>query len=191
MRSVKDNHFSRTLGSLWWQPWRTTLFLKEPFAAAFKKKMEDPTVRLLPALSQQVQLTLLTLTRIWKTWQTITPRYSLLQLQWERRLHLLNKVTQSRLSFRNGTFLKAANSISVLRPGHWAKREQEQKRPPNGLVKILGLPYDGRAQQRHWATTWISLVFQNCLVLVGGWIPCMVSGSMDASCSGCHPGKNV
>ena len=28
-------------------------------------------------------------------------------------------------------------------------REQEQKRPPNGPVKILCLPYDGRAQQRH------------------------------------------
>ena len=30
-----------------------------------------------------------------------------------------------------------------------ARREKEQKRPPHGLVKILCLPYEGRAQQRH------------------------------------------
>ena len=39
MTIVKDSHhFSRTLGSVWWQSLMTTLFSNEPFAAAFGKK---------------------------------------------------------------------------------------------------------------------------------------------------------
>ena len=32
---------------------------------------------------------------------------------------------------------------------HGAVREKEQQRPPNGLVKVACLPYDGAAEQRH------------------------------------------
>ena len=34
-------------------------------------------------------------------------------------------------------------------PADIAVREQEKQRPPNGLVKVVCLPFDGAAAQKH------------------------------------------
>ena len=62
---------------------------------------------------------------------------------------------------------------SCLRPlVGFGPREQEQKRPPNGPVKILCLPYDGRAQQRHERRHESVLCFET-LFGAGCWVDSM------------------
>ena len=40
--------------------------------------------------------------------------------------------------------------VVVCSSRHRAVREQEKQRPPNGLVKVVCLPFDGAAAQKAW-----------------------------------------
>ena len=68
-----------------------------------------------------------------------------------------------------------------------AVREKEQQRPPNGLVKVVCLPFDGAAEQKHGRQKATDARFETMIGPISWvdslfiWVPCC----MDAPCSRC------
>ena len=56
---------------------------------------------------------------------------------------------------------------------HRAVREQEKQRPPTGLVKVVCLPFDGAAAQRHGRRNPRMQVLKACLAAAVGSIFCL------------------
>ena len=70
---------------------------------------------------------------------------------------------------------------------HRAVREQEKQRPPNGLVKVVCLPFDGAADQKHGRRKAIDARFETMIGRSSWSTPCLlVSCSRDASCCGAY-----
>lgn len=59
-----------------------------------------------------------------------------------------------------------------------AVREQEQKRPPNGLVKVVCLSYDGTARMQHERKKESGAYFES-MIGTNSWVGSMFDASND------------
>ena len=70
---------------------------------------------------------------------------------------------------------------------HKAVREHEKQRPPTGLIKIVCLPFDSAAAQKHGRRNVTDARFETMLgEQLGGFLVCLVSCIFDALGSRSH-----